>query len=1119
MAIRYLIRILGFFSLFFPAFESSTSDKAKVPNFAFSWLNDNNTFQAGDTAAIKIIVLGEFDSKGNASLDKNAFNPTLTVNGKKGNSSFVSGVFLDTAGDTSTWRITFAPIRVGVFNVFINDDPFKVFDSSLHYEALPGKIYPSVCIASWMGFLNEFEAGERATIFIVPRDAFGNDVSSTAEELNSYNFTVSVLYANGSLANVPNITHVGWNELGIISIEFIAEKAGDLLLHVKGGKQTLNGSPLPLKVNPGPLDISNCLPKWKFETNAWQIFSKMEIFIHQRDQYGNLVSGLYEFDADIVERETNLTIPVADLHFEDVVPGIQLFSFSLLEPGNFLLTISDLEHNRSISNMPFAYTVFIGYCDGSASIVNGSGLNDSIAGEISQFSVYLFDIFQYPAFVELGSIKVQIVRENDSYYVQPSIVPIINGNGPAQELSQKEISPAPSDVTMNISAGHFEVAASVFHVIYTSEKSGIYEIYVFCGNILLSGVQSFRKEVKAGKVDVSLSKIVKFSPKVPKLMENEIWVQLMDSFSNHVLSQQSLLKLEIASVNTSGFSTEMFVDNNDGSYTCQYMAKDVRTYEMCVSFDGVNLMPCPFGVNVYGGEYFPKAYDDKISVWEDESIAFDVLANDYFAGHNASIIEFSKDGQFFRYTPYQNYYGNDSFMYTISDVNGNLAFATVSIYVLNIPPQFISFPSQLQATEDMISPRYGGFSGFEIRSSDPMENISVTLRADFGTLFLSPLLMQFWDPFWGKFLVKREDDEAKSLTLEGCVDVMNLALQSIQYLGNVNFSGNDTVRFSANNKNGINEIAVPAFVQSINDPPFINVPKFIILKGKEDKSLIFDKARDKFEFCVGDPDLLNFPGKKSHFIVAFSVEVNDGFLITSLPAELIDTTELKLINNYQWQPLQTYVTISKHFMVKAHGIRFRGTINDCNLVMQQLSYHGGENGAVLTLKVNDMGNYGCYADCTDNISMPLHVKATVNLIRKRPMSSLAVHTLGSVVIIEFLMVLSFGVVLLFFTCKCAILLVNERSSFKFQNSKQSTLRNFQKESSSADLSEKTTDLTGGCSRYLSIYHRTSSFRQRSSRHFEIAESEQDIHSPSQSTRGHHLQGLPDFMPLAIEKGS
>ncbi|KAF2300177.1 hypothetical protein GH714_010418 [Hevea brasiliensis] len=1015
------------------------SDKAQVPNFAFSWLNDNNKFQAGDTAAIKIIVLGEFDSKGNVSLDKSAFNPTLTVNGKRGNNSFVSGVFLDTAGDTSAWRILFTPIRVGVFNVFINDDSFKVFDSSLHFETVPGKIYPSVCIASWMGFLNEFEAGERATVFIAPRDAFGNNVSSTREELHPYNFALCALYANGSLANVLNITHIGWNELG-------------------------------------PLDVSNCLPKWKFETNAWQIFSKMEIFIHQQDQYGNLVSGLYEFDADIIEKDTNLSIPVADLYFEDMVPGIQLFSFSLLEPGNFLLTISNLKHNRSISDMPFAYTVFIGYCDGSASIVNGSGLNDSVAGEIAQFSVYLIDIYQYPAFVELGSIKVQIVRENDSYNVQPSIFPIIHGNGPAQELSyatisQTEISPAPSDVPRNISAGHSEVLASAFNVIYTAEKSGIYEIYVFCGNILLSG-HSFRKEVRAGEVNVSLSKVVKFAPKVPKLTENEIWVQLMDTFSNPVLSQQSLLKLEIASVNRSGFSTGMFVDNDDGSYTCQYMARDVGTYEMCVSFDGIRFSPCPFGVNVYGGEYFPKAYDDKISVWEDESIAFDVLANDYFAGHNASIVEFLKDGHFFRYTPYQNYYGSDSFI---------------------------------------------GFSGFEIRSSDPMENISVTLRADSGTLFLSPMLMQFWHPIWGEFSVKKEDDEAKSLTLEGSVDLMNLALQSIQYLGNDNFSGDDTVRVSAGNKNGINDLAVPAFVEPINDPPFINVPKFITLKGNEDESLIFNKARDKFEFCVGDPDLPNFPGKESRFIVAFSVEVDDGFLVTSLPAELIDTTELRLMNSYQWQPLQTYVTISKRFMVKAKGIRFQGTIIDCNVVMQQLSYHGGENGAVLTLKLNDMGHYGCYSDCADNISMPLHVKASVNLIRKRPMSSLAVHTLGSAVIIEFLMVLSFGVVLLFFTCKCAILLVNERSSCKFQNSKQSGLRNFQKES--GGLSEKTTEFTGGCSRLLSLFHRPLNFRQRSCRHFGVRESGLDVHSPSQSTSGHRLKTLPSFMPLAIEKVS
>ena len=36
------------------------------------------------------------------------------------------------------------------------------------------------------------------------------------------------------------------------------------------------------------------------------------------------------------------------------------------------------------------------------------------------------------------------------------------------------------------------------------------------------------------------------------------------------------------------------------------------------------------------------AYNDTISVWEDESIAFDALANDNFAGDNASIVEYTK---------------------------------------------------------------------------------------------------------------------------------------------------------------------------------------------------------------------------------------------------------------------------------------------------------------------------------------------------------------------------------------------------------------------------------------------------------------------------------------------
>lgn len=131
---------------------------------------------------------------------------------------------------------------------------------------IEGKIYPSVCVASWLGFVHEFEAGAEARVQILPKDAFGNKINETTEDLRVHNFTVSVFHANDSIASVPNITHFGWNQFGYIITEFTVVKAGDLLLHVEGGNQSLNGSPLPFKVNPGGV--------------PWQYFSfKLIIFV------------------------------------------------------------------------------------------------------------------------------------------------------------------------------------------------------------------------------------------------------------------------------------------------------------------------------------------------------------------------------------------------------------------------------------------------------------------------------------------------------------------------------------------------------------------------------------------------------------------------------------------------------------------------------------------------------------------------------------------------------------------------------------------------------------------------------------------------------------------------
>nr|XP_027120821.1 protein GAMETE EXPRESSED 2-like [Coffea arabica] len=919
---------------------------------------------------------------------------------------------------------------VGLFNVLITEENFNVLDSSLHFRVTPGKMYLAAGIVLWMDGANEFVAGTKATILILPKDAFGNNVSSISKGSESYSFWLSATSLDGSAADVLNITDKGWNQLGYLSIEFVVASSGNLLLHVREKNQTLTGSPLPFKVKTGTLDVANCLVRWRIETKAFQLFSMMEAFIHQHDSYGNLVPGSYAFDVEVVQKGTNLSMPVSDLVFEDVGLGIQSFSFSLVEPGNFMLMISD-KHNTLISNVPYDFKVYVGYCDGTNSVVNGTGLNHSFAGEVSTFSVFLRDAYLYPSPAELDMLQVKILHESSLKQLRPRIRPKKAEMGTFAGTLDK-LTPS-TDGAKNKSTENTRFSASNFEVAFVPEKSGTYEISIFCGNVPLNGGNPFRKVVSAGKVNLSLSGVVEFASKVPKLAKSEVVIQLLDSYSNPVLSEQSKLKLEVASVNRSGFSTMMFVDNKDGTYTGSFLAKDVGTYEICASFDGQHFTPCPIGVNVYTSEYFPKVLNDTVPVWEDESTAVDALDNDYFAGGNASIKEYSRPdhgsllqyGGLFRYTPYKGFNGNDSFVYTICDVNGNVASGSVNIDILSIPPQFVSFPSQLHGTEDLISPRFGGFSGFEIAYSDLDENITVILNAQYGTVFLSPMLMQFWQPLWGELSVKIDHQKAKELILAGRVDVINSALQAIRYFGDENFCGDDAIQVSTMNRNGKNSVKVPVFVEPINDHPFINAPAFIFLEDSGDV-LIFDRKKDKFDFSIGDPDLPNFPGNRSHFLVIISFEVSSGVLSTSLPAELVATTELKLKTSYQWQPLLTFVTISKHFMVKAKGIRVRGTINDCNSIIEQLMYHGGKHGDVLTVRVNDMGNYGCCPNCEQMMSMPLFAEATISLIRRPPMSSLLAHALGSALVVEFIMLLSLSGLLLFFTCKCAFVLIREK---------------------------------------------------------------------------------------------
>lgn len=121
----------------------------------------------------------------------------------------------------------------------------------------------------------------------------------------------------------------------------------------------------------------------------------------------------------------------------------------------------------------------VGFCNGSTSIVNGTGLNMSKAGEFAEFFVYLNDDLQYPSAVEIERLQVQVIRKIDSSIIRPTISPLQILGGANSSL---------------------KIWGSSFRVHYTPEKSGLYEINVRCGNVVLNDDRPFQKQVIAGSI-------------------------------------------------------------------------------------------------------------------------------------------------------------------------------------------------------------------------------------------------------------------------------------------------------------------------------------------------------------------------------------------------------------------------------------------------------------------------------------------------------------------------------------------------------------------------------------------------------------------------------------------
>ncbi|CAN6449712.1 unnamed protein product [Victoria cruziana] len=1109
------------------------------------WLNGSSTFRAGEIAIIKVNMIDRAGRDVNPFPSENSTPFTLFVNGTKGNSSYVSGVSSSLDVNSISWSITFTPLLVGLFSTNISAERIGLSNSSLHFSVTAGPIHPSACLVRWKDLENEFVAGSKAKVSIRPSDAFGNDIPLMNILAQPQNYKLLVFSRDGHAIDMLNVTSLVEEETSQVVIEFIVTTAGTLLLHVEAENQSLHGSPLPFLVNPGSLDIAKCFAKWNHETNVLQVFSLLEVFIFQQDAYGNLVPGWHSFDADITMKSTNLSVPITDTNFEEVRPGIQSLSFTATEPGDFILTIFDSLTMQNIFNMPYNYTVYIGYCHSSNSVVNGSGLAVSVAGQVSYFSVYLEDAYHNPSPIELKRLRVQIVRRADSYSVFPNISGLMLPNssfpdstrGSLHSLNWVDVNSFALSSSMNNTLGIGKVESSTFNISYATELSGLYEVRVFCGNIPLNSGKSFKLEVLPGKVDVNTSSIQKIERAVRRQVDNAVLIRLTDSFSNPIYSQKSKMKLVVDPKLNSSFTSGLFEEYENGSYVGHYVANQTGTYEVCVLYQDQKLDPCPFEVQAYDSDYFPEAKNLSLSIWEDESVAFDIQTAVRFSSANISILEASKPhygtllqvphGTLFRYTPYKGFFGNDTFSFTISDANDNVATGYIMIYVLNSPPQFSSLPVQLHAVEDVICPRFGGYSGFEVKYSNVMENISVTLSTQSGSILFSSSSVQSWQTDFPNFQVKissiRRERSIEEVLLVGPVEVINSALQSLQYLGNKNFFGRDVLSMSLKNRYGVRYAQVPILVEPVNDPPYVTAPKYVLLKGEgfNNGTQIYDKEADNFELSIGDPDSIYF-SDINQFTLALSMEVSCGVLIAKVHVSIVDTVELKLKGSNHWQPLDFFVIIKDHVVIEGKGIRFRGKIEECNNALQHVLYLGTATGAVLTITVNDMGNHGCYPEeCISKRTTPLFTRINLDLIRRGPHRPLLARSLGAAITLGFVTTLLLGIMLLFFSCKCALALRKKGKQISStDNIGVVRTEDFGDSETSSPSSESMTYFTGCLSSLLHGGY-NSRFRRRSRRGSKPEESNKDENLSDKycpSEKGSHSRSysLPTYLIRSVQ---
>ena len=145
----------------------------------------------------------------------------------------------------------------------------------------------------------------------------------------------------------------------------------------------------------------------------------------------------------------------------------------------------------------------------------------------------------------------------------------------------------------------------------------------------------------------------------------------------------------------------------DGTYTytpeADFTGTDTFTYDVCDNFSSPGCTPGTVTLTIDPVNDAPRPGDDQASTTEESAIGFDILSNDIDVDNAieaTSIVVVNPPAHgnvivdpvtgFITFTPYLDYFGSDSFTYTVEDVTGaksNPALVTITISPVNDAPE------------------------------------------------------------------------------------------------------------------------------------------------------------------------------------------------------------------------------------------------------------------------------------------------------------------------------------------------------------------------------------------------------------------------------------------------